>query len=257
MSLLPSQTPSVIPFALNKYMNIYSLAVSNSATAPDTKVEVGTGICRDSTDVYDMINAAAVTIDCEVNGLNGLDTGSLGASKVYYVHLVSDPVHGNTTGAMLSLSATNPVMPSNYSAFRVIGYMMTDSSSDLLLCYNSGNENARVFKYDAPQATAVTAGAATSYTAVALTALVPPVENLEVSIAYALTPSAASQTLKMTPGNATGDAVTITGQVASVVVSGNANVLSKVTSAVPEIDYKVSNAAAAVAISVAGFNYYL
>jgi len=257
MTVLPSQTPSVVPFLNTKYMQIYSLPVTNNATTPNTKVDVGTGVCRDSTDTYDMYNNAAVTIDTGTTGLNGLDTGVLLASKVYYIHLVSDPVSGQTTGAMASLSATAPLMPFGYSAFRLVGYMVTDASVHFLPCYNSGDQNARVFKYDAPQATAVTAGNATSYTAVALTTLVPPVENLEVSIAYAFTPGAASRTLKMTPGNATGDAVTITGQVTSVVVSGNADVFSRVTAGVPEIDYKVANSGDAVAINVAGFNYYL
>lgn len=256
MSLLPSQTPSVVPFALNKYMNIYSLAVSNSATAPDTEVEVGTGICRDSTDVYDMINAAAVTIDGAVNGLNGLDTGSLGVSKVYYVHLVSDPVHGNTTGAMLSLSATAPVMPNNYSAFRVIGYMMTDSSSDLLLCYNSGNENARVFTYDAPISVGSTAAAA-SYADIDLSAFVPAVDNLEVSIAYAYSANAASDAFELKGANAVGDAVTIYNPVASKLVGGNVDVLAQIKTALPQISYKTPAVVTSLTLKVAGFKYYL
>jgi hypothetical protein len=59
MALLPSNTPEVVPFLLKKYMSIYSLPVTNNATTPNTKVDVGTGLCRDSTDVYDMVNAAA------------------------------------------------------------------------------------------------------------------------------------------------------------------------------------------------------
>lgn len=257
MTLLPSQTPSAVPFLNIKYMSIYSLPVTNNATTPNTKVDVGSGICRDSTDIYDMILSSAVTIDTGVVGLNGIDTGVLQASKLYYVLLVSDPVNGLPTGAMVSLSSSAPIMPSGYGVFRVIGYMMTDASTHFLACYNSGDQNARVFKFDAPQATAVTAGNATSYTAVSLANLVPPIENLEVSIAYSFTPGAASRVLNLTPGNATGNAVTVTGQVTSVVVSGNADLFARVTAGVPEVDYKVSNSGDAVALNVAGFRYYL
>lgn len=257
MTLLPSNSPSAVPFLNKKYVANYSMPVTNNVATPNTKVDVGTGICRDSTDVYDIIMSTAVTIDTASTGLNGIDTGVLQASKVYYVYAVGDPVSGQTTGAMVSLSATQPLMPFGYSAFRVIGYMVTNAAVQFLACYNAGDQNSRVFKFDAPQATAVTAGNATSYTAVSLAALVPAIENIEVSIAYSFTPGAASRVLNLTPGNATGNAVTVTGQVTSVVVSGNADVFARVTAGVPEIDYKVSNGGDAVAINVAGFRYYL
>lgn len=250
------------------FLYSYGLNISNDATAPNTVLNIAAGQARDMNDNIDMplgasnlpLNGVAVatpiSLNAAVNGYNGLDTGSLAASTMYAVWLIGDSSYKNPVGVTLSLASNAlPRMPFGYDSMRIIGYWATDSSVHFLKGYMAGNGNDKLFAYDAPQATAITAGNATSYTAVALTALVPPVENTPVSIAFAFTPGAASRTFNMTPGNGTGNAVTITGQVTSVVVSGNASVLAKVTSAVPEVDYKVSNSGDAVAINVAGFSY--
>jgi hypothetical protein len=109
--------------------------------------------------------------------------------------------------------------------------------------------------YDAPQATAITAGNATSYTAIDLSAFVPAVASTPVFIDSALTPAAASQTLKLQPAGGTGDAVTITGQVAAVVVSSQSLVIAQLASGDPKVSYKVSNGAAAAAINVGGYQF--
>lgn len=261
-----------VPIVNLPFLYINGCNIRNNATTPNTLLDVAAGIMRDSSNTYDMnignfngqVNPNATenvvtTINAAVNGLNGLDTGAFAASKIYNVFVVSDPVSGLASGAMISLAApaTGPLMPFGYSAFRHVGYAVTDASVHFLIAYQAGNNNARMFAFDAPQATAVTAGNATAYTAVSLLAWVPAVENTPVMMAYAFTPGAASRTLNMTPGNATGNAVTITGQVTSVVISGNAEVMAKVTSAVPEIDYKVANSGDAVALNVAGFKYYI
>jgi len=240
-----------IPFF---YMN--GLGISNDATTPNTKLDIAAGTCIDNSETYQMELLAPVVINAANNGLNGLDTGSLAASLVYAVFLISDPVSANPTGAMLSLSYTAPLMPFGYSAFKLIGFVTTDASSHFLLGYwTAGNAGSRLFFYDAPQATAVTAGAATTYTAVDLTTLVPLVDNTPVWIDTAFTPGAASRTLKMQPITGTGDAVTITGQVTSVVVTTNSLLMAKIASAKPEIAYKVSNAGDAVAINVGGYQF--
>lgn len=250
------------------FLYAYGMVISNDATTPNTKLNIGAGQVRDSNDNIDMplgasnlpLNGSAtatpLVLDAGVNGVNGLDTGSLAASTMYGVWVIGDSQYKNAVGAILTLASNSqPLMPLGYDSMRLIGYWPTDASSHFLKAYMSGIGTSRLFVYDAPQATAVTAGNATSYTAVALTAFVPPVENTPVSMAFAFTPGAASRVLNLTPGNATGNAVTITGQVTSVVVSGNAQVLSKVTSAVPEVDYKVSNSGDAVALNVAGFSF--
>lgn len=270
-------TQNASPIVNLPFLYINDMRVSNNTTTPNTKIDVAAGICRDQNNIYDInlgdylgLNASGTansvtTINAAVSGINGIDTGSFAASKVYYVYVVADPVSGNATGCMISLAApaTGPLMPFGYSIYRHIGFAVSDSSVHFLLFYQSGNNNARIFTYDAPQATAVTAGNATSYTAVDLSALVPTPSsaltsrNVPVNISYSFTPGAASRTLKMQPVLATGDAVTITGQVTSVIVSGIAQVLAQLASAKSEINYKVANSGDAVALNVAGFNFYI
>lgn len=251
------------PFA---YMN--GLQISNDATTPNTLLDIGAGVTIDSTDTFQMINNGTIVINAATNGLNGLDTGTLAASKVYAVLLISDPVDLKPIGAMISLSATAPLMPFSYSAFKVIGYVATDASAHFLLGYWTAGEgnSRRVFMYDAPQATAVTAGSSTTYANVDLTKWVPlpPAGgNRPVWIATNYAPNAAADTLKLQPGNATGDAITIT----AAVVAGTAHVtrndflmaqtvaISTVPS--PTINYKVSSGSDAVAINVAGYEWFV
>jgi hypothetical protein len=254
------------------FLYINGLEISNNATTPNTKLDVAAGICRDSTNSFDLnlgnFNSqvsdeqdanASTTINAAANGLNGLDTGSLAASTLYYVYVIADALTGSPTGALLSATgpSTGPLMPNNYSAYRHIGYAITDGSSNFLLAYVSGNNNARTLMFDAPQATAITAGNATSYTDVVLTAFVPPVQNTPVYIASALTPGAAGRTLKLQPVNATGDAITVTGQVNAVIVTSTDKLMARLESGAPKIAYKVANSGDAVALNVAGFDFYI
>lgn len=247
-----------LPFGIVPFYYMNGLELSNNSTTPNTKLNVAVGQARDSTDVYQMVSSTALVIDATTTGLNGIDTGVLQASKVYSVYLVSDPVSGNATGAMISLSLTGPLMPFGYSAFRLIGYVVTDSSVHFLKGYWAGNNNSRLFMYDAPQATAVTAGASTTYADVALAAFVPAVDNTPVWVFTDATPAAASRVLSLQPKGATGDAVQITSQVTSVHVTSNSLVLAKLSSSLPVISYKWSAGGGdAVAVNVAGYQFYI
>lgn len=251
-------TQSVNQFGqyLDYYIN--GFGISNDATTPNTVINIAAGSCLDVTGSYQLTSNTVISINGAVNGLNGLDTGSLAASKVYAIYLVWDPVSFQPTGAMFSLSGTAPLMPFGYSAYLLIGYMVTDASAHILKGYwSAGNSSTRRFTFDAPQATAVTAGAATTYTAVDLSALVPNQANTPVSIAYSYTPNAANDTFKMQGALSTGDAVTITGQVTTIKVTGNTDILAQISSSKPEINYKVSSASDAVAINVAGYTWFV
>jgi hypothetical protein len=258
---------------------ISGLTVSNDATTPNTKLNVSAGIARDSNNVMDLTVGSTNTnfeggyvvsplvLDATTTGVNGLDTGSLGASSVYAVFLIGDSSFQQTTGVIATLanlasgSAPSPLMPAGYDSQRLIGYAVTNGSSNFLLMNVAGTAHERIFRYDAPIATAITAGNATTYTAVNLRAFVPNVNNLPVALNFAFTPGAASRTLNFTPGNGVGDAILITGQVTSVVVSDQVMVFAQPTTissvSTPTVDYKVSNSGDAVAVLVAGFTFFL
>lgn len=246
-------------FAQTPWKYVNGLTISNNATTPNTKLDVASGSILDSTGVYQLSLPAAVTLNAASTGLNGIDTGTFAASKVYAVYLVADPVTQQTSGIMISLSLTGPLMPYGYSAYALIGYAVTDASVHFLPGYWKGvNSDRRLFMFDAPQATAVTAGAATTATGVSLAALVPAQPNVPTWLAIDATPSAASRVLSLTGGNQTGITAKITSQVTSVHVTANVYVMSQLVAGVPTVNYLWSAGGGdAVAINVAGFEYFL
>jgi len=249
---------AALPFVVTPFLYINGLELSNDATNPDEIVNIAAGQCRDSTDVFQMNSDAVIAVNNTLSGLNGLDTGTVAASTLYAVYLVSDPVTLQDTGAILSTSLTGPVMPFGYSAFRLIGFVRTDATSDFLLGYWSGNNNARLFMYDAPIATAITAGAATTDTAVTLATFVPAIDKIPVWIKYAMTPAAASRTLTLKTFGAVGDMYQATSQVTSVVVRGSALIVSALDSGAAKIEYLWSAGGGdAVALNVAGYQFYI
>lgn len=246
------------------YMN--GFGISNDATTPNTLLDVDVGTCIDSTETFQIEMLSPAVINIANNGLNGLDSGTIAANKVYAVYAVADPVTQSPTGCMLSLNYASgnglaPLLPFGYSAYALLGFVAIDASSHILKGYwTNSNTNNRLFMFDAPQATAVTAGSSTTYANVDLTKFVPLFNNLPVWIASSYTPSAASQVLDLQPGNATGNAIAITGQVTSVVVTSNSLLLAQnvVISSVnsPTINYKLTSGGA-VAINVAGYFFYV
>ncbi len=268
---MPSFDNSV-PIINLPFLYINEMNVSNNATTPNTKLDVTAGVCRDSTNTYD-INLgnyngqsnygtanATTTLNAAVLGVNGIDTGAFAASKVYKVFVVADAVSANATCVMLSLAAatTGPLLPFGYNIFRHIGYAVSDASVHFLKFYQSGNNNARVFTYDACQATSVTAGTSATYAAITLTTLVPAVDQLQVRFEINWTANAAADTFAMQGANSTGDAFNAIAPVAGATAHTIAYpvVLAQLVTSAPTVNYKVS-AVGGVAINVASFNFYI
>ncbi len=236
--------------------------------ASDTTLSVASGQCRDSNDIIDMpigsaplngaTTTAPVTLNFGVIGYNGIDTGAIAASTMYAVYVIGDSSYHNPVGVIATLASNStPLMPFGYDSRRLIGYWATDGSSHLILGYMSGTGNTRMFTYDAPIATAVTAGNATSYTGVVLTTLVSPQDSVPVVIQSDFTANAAADTLKLQGYDSTGDAITIIAPVAGATAHtfSYSTVLSQLNTAAPSIKYKVSAGAAAVALNVASFTF--
>jgi len=245
-----------LPIVNAPYLSVNGLEISIVSNSLAT---INAGRARNSTNESDIILNSTVTLNTANRGLNGIDTGVITVSILYSLYLIGDSSLNNEAGVILSFDDSSPLLPAGYDMFRKIGYLRSDNAAHLTLGYFSGSSNERVFTYDSPQLTLVTAGNATSYTAVALTAggssLVPLVQNTLVTINYDFNPGAASRNLRLTSGNGSGGEVTITGQVASVHVTGNAQLVSRVNSDIPLIYYAVSNSGDAVAITVGGYRY--
>lgn len=235
-----------------KYAN--GLQIIYSST---TAFTVALGSCLDSTGNFQLTAPSTITVTATSTGLNGIDTGALAASTMYAIYLVADPVTQQSIGAMVSTNLTTPLLPFGYSAYARIGFIATDASSHFLLGYwSAGNTSDRLFMYDAPQATAITAGAATTYTAVSLETLAPLATNLRrVWIYSTFTPGAAGRQLFLQPQQGTGNPIIVTGQVTAVIVTSNSFLFSNLNTTHQQISYKVSNAGDAVALNVAGYEF--
>ncbi len=270
MSIIQSYPGQVLP-----ELWLSGFAITLDADTPDSILNIGAGVCRDSNNVIDMTVgssnyqdqtvAAPLLLNADASGANGLDTGTIAASSLYAVYIIGDSSYQRPTASLLSLvSNALPLMPSGYDSYRLIGYVRTDSSSDFLPFWVAGSANSRMYIYDAPIATAITAGAETSYTEVDLSALVPWVENTPVLLQYNFAANAAGDTLKLQGFNSTGDAVTVIAQAAA----GTAHLEDIVTvfaqpdaastpAGKPKVNYKVSAGTDAVALNVAGFWMFL
>lgn len=263
---------ALVPVANQGMLYITDMIITNNATTPNTQIDVGPGLCRDSTDTYDInlgnyyasvpvapptINATT-TIDATVKGANGIDTGTLAASTLYYIHVIFDNTGIHVPACLISLSRTAPTLPFGYSNFRWIGQMRTDGSVHFLKAYSYGQGNLRYYTFDAPLATAVTAGTSATYAAVALTNIVPVINNIPVLFQVNWSANGAGNTFNMQPGNGTGDAFTAVAPVAAG--TGNTwlfpTVMAQLVAGVITSNYKVS-AVGGVAINVAGYWYSL
>ncbi len=225
-----------------------------------TTLSVAAGECRNSTDEIDMVLAAPVTINAAIVGVNGIDTGALAASTPYYVHLLKDTSGELAACAILSLSATAPVMPTvngvTYDAFRVVDYWITDGSANLLKGSTYGSTNERTRRWDTSVATAVTAGASTSLAPIVLSPGVPPIAGCTALLEGIFTPAAASNTCSFTPFGSTATVMQrIIGQVAAVAVSREIEVGCPLNSGVPTALY--INSAGALNVLINGFRYSL
>ena len=103
-----------------------------STAGSSASFSVVAGVAMDSTHAYPMELAAALvktTSAWAVGDTNGaLDTGSIANTTWYHVHLIRRPDTG-VVDVLISLSATAPTLPTNYTQFRRIGSLRTNSSA--------------------------------------------------------------------------------------------------------------------------------
>ncbi len=103
-----------------------------STAGSSATITVSAGEATDGTNAETLVLASAIsktTSAWAVGSTNGgLDTGTIANSTGYYVWLIKRPDTG-VVDALLSLSATAPTMPANYTLKRLIGYAKTTGSA--------------------------------------------------------------------------------------------------------------------------------
>jgi hypothetical protein len=213
----------------NLYIQALSL-VWKSTTA----IILNSGQARDASDVNDIVLSSAVNISISSNGANGLDTGTIAASSLYYVYLIGSSNNLAASAGLLSLSASAPLLPYNYDMFRRVGAIAIDSGSHVRPFVQSGRGQNRTMWYDpgtgASTAGVVipssgTSGSTTFVNLGVLTSLVPQLP-IECIINCAFTPNSAGNVLYLAPATIDNGTTACVGSMAelSAEVTGHAQI---------------------------------
>ncbi len=257
-----------VPIVNLPFLYINGGILYNYSDATNKKFSVDSCICRDSTDTYDLnlgnyngqsnygTPNSATLCDATKRGINALDTGSLVASTVYYVYIVADVVSANVTGVMLSanLPTVGPIMPFGYNAFRLIGYMMADSSAELRKFFQYGSNNSRYYEFE-NLVTVLTNGTSTGYSGINLYAYLPKDNDKRAEFCVNFNANAANDSVivksGLTSNNDPTNYAPVAGSVAHLLFYPTIG--APVVGGVPFIQYLVS--AGSVTISITGFSY--
>jgi hypothetical protein len=159
---------------LSSFPSTTDLAGCVMAYATAATVTIGAGTATDVNGLGCLHVASTKTANITTSGANGLDTGTE-ASNTWYSVWVIGKLDG-TTAALLSTSATSPVMPSGYVLKRRVGWVKNNGSSNFLKFYQQLiSIMTRRILYDEDQSvlTVLSLGSAGSFTDVDLASLVP------------------------------------------------------------------------------------
>lgn len=234
------------------YINGMAL-VNNGATA----VRVLNGQCRDSTNVNDIMLPSITVCDATVNGINGLDQGSLANNTLYAVFAVGDSTNNNPSGIVLAVAtgysiSAGPIMPFGYDMFRLIGHVLTGASADILAFYQTGNGSTRTMTY-ATLISLVSGGSSTSFSTITLNPATPSGVSLgRIFLQVELTPGTAGDKVMFRPdtlGSSSGS-VYFSAPVVGVASSG---MMALPESSFASIQYKVSSAGDSVNIFLSAY----
>ena len=167
-------------------------------------VTISSGSCRNSTDLFNIINGGTLTADITNSGANGLDTGSEAGSTSYFCHIIADTSGVKTVASLLSLSATSPTLPSGYDVFRRIGWVKNNSSSAFGFFNCNGNDRNRryILGDEISNLNPLSGGTATAYTNVDLSSFMPSTSTYALLVINYL-PNAAANVFRVRPNGST------------------------------------------------------
>lgn len=235
---MSTPTPPNVPIVNAGLLYVNGLAISNNAT--NTKLNLASGQARNSSNVDDIILSTGVTIDGTTVGANGVDAAAIVASSFYAVYVIGDSTAHQSTAGLLSLNATTPALPYGYDMYRRIGWILTDGAAHILTFWQFGGGSGRTYYYDVG-ISALSGGTQTSFTAVDLSASVPPIAT-QVLFKATYTPNSATNTAQFLPygSTATNGFVQFGYGVAAAQV-GMVTIPAELNAAKAEIQYKVAS----------------
>lgn len=115
--------------------HIAGLQLSNHTDASHD-VQVTAGEARDASDTVDMVLSSAIVKQIDAawavgSAAGGLDTGAVANTTTYAVWLIKRSDTG-VVDVLFSASFSSPTMPTNYDYKRLIGFVRTDGSANIL-----------------------------------------------------------------------------------------------------------------------------
>jgi hypothetical protein len=243
-----------------------SVPVLVGGGATSTLLAIAPGQARDMNDNIDMpvgfpnlqgnTFPAPLFINSAVNGVNGLDQGTLAASSIYLVWLIGDSRGYNQVAGLVSLASNaQPLLPLGYDSMRLLASVQTTAGSvfnvDTVLSYADA-----IVHYLQPNISVLAGGNATTFTAINMSTAIPnTAENGIALLTVNFTPAAAGDTaqFRWTGSTATTGLVTVTGVSAGVPQQNLIQVVYDVVGGNAEIDYKVSSASDSLSVLVNGY----
>ena len=242
-------------YAQYPFSFINGFELRNNSTSPNFLIDVTPGITNDSTNTFSIQTEINLQLNILNTGVNGLDTGSATALTGYFVYLIWDAVESAPVATICSLSKDRPALPYKYSCFKLIGYIVTDSSSHILTGeWTSGNSGNRKFYYNYAQD--VLSGNASSPTAFGMYPYVPAIDRIPVYLYAAFVSVAAGNNVQIKQlDSSSGFISAIISQAASVQSFGLANLVTRLNSNNPSAYYSVTNGS--TIISVLGYDFFV
>lgn len=257
------------------HLYISGLSISIAST---TVLAIAPGQARDSSDNIDMPvsnpNLQGNTyppilfqnyqqplfVSSAVNGVNGLDTGTIAASTQYAIYLIGDSRGYNNVAGLLSLTSNAyPLIPNGYDSFRLLGFIETDGSSHFVYAtHEVQSMSGAIAYYLSPPSSVLSGGNATTFTGVDCNTPVPAgtLPNVILELLVTFIPFSANDVVEFRPtgSSATTGLTTIVGVVAGVAQTQYLQIIAGVNgSSHTSFDYLVTSSSDAVSVSVVGW----
>ena len=240
--------------------DVQFLVTNNNSTTPNTMVDFSFTSVVVGT--HAVAQATPKTVNTGVNGVNGLDTGSLAANTWYYLYAISNAT-GSSVAGLMSVSSTTPTLPAGYTVSRRISTYRTDPSVHF---YTQYQQDHWIF-YDLDDGSANTVlsnGNSSSFAAVDCSSVIPPPSRLAAfmflsTATYSGTGTTSINVRVTGSTNVTGTVVSITKRIITGAVNETSiNGMQYPVSSAQSIDYMLSRSgtsAQSAYITVTG--YYL
>ncbi len=227
-----------------KYVD--DLEVTNGATA--RLVGISAGSARSSDNLNDIVLDAAVEIDADNNGVNGLDVGALANNTFYAVYVIGDSTGFESPAGIVSTNISAPTLPFGYDMSRRIAWVLTDGSADFLPFQQKGTGRSRLHCWEGG-ISVLSAGADTSFTAVPLSAGVPPgTEKVFLEVVFDGDAATDTAALRSFGATAAGGQTSLQGTAAGV-TRAQRLLPAGDDAGVPSIEYKVNAGTLSLSLS--------